>query len=337
MAPDTGELLRSAMTELGVPSNVDKRVRSYRSSISAMMGEETPRQLVEFDNFLLGELQSLDGLDPDRIGERLNDAIRDWNASTREDLYGLSPEELRDSLIKLEDLSFRDGVRVALEDPRVVSSMFVLLKSGNIDYRKGAIFTLEEAVKRDPTCLDYDQFHGIVTGPFSKEERVMLIESATEFGRMVGRMILNDATQEKGHRLVRELADSGEDTQLRVALKAYTHLSKVASERVEIGVVERGLESENDFNRETAARIVQNLAKHVPEKLPASVLETMAGDRTWAVRQVTANAMTNVWKHDPAKAEALVERMLKSGNDEKVKVAENARRAIQKKATKKAA
>ncbi len=165
----------------------------------------------------------------------------------------------------------------------------------------------------------------------------MLIENATEFGRMVGRMILNDATRDKGARLVRELADSGEDTQLRVALKAYTHLSKVASEQVEIGVVERGLQSENDFNRETASRIVQNLAKHVPEKVPASVLETMAGDRTWAVRQVTANAITNVWKHDPAMAEALIERLLRSGDAEKAKVAENAKRTLVKKAAKKSA
>lgn len=336
MARDTGDMLRDTMTEVGVPSNIDKRVRSYRSSISAMMGEESPRQLVDFDNYLLSTLQTLDGLEEDRLGERLSDAIRNWNESGREDLYGLSPEGLRDSLIKLEDLSFRDGVRVALEDPSVISSMFVLLKSGNIDYRKGAIFTLEEAVKRDPSCLDGELFSGIVTGPFSKEERIMLIENATEFGRMVGRMMLDDKMKARGDMLVRELAESGEDTQMRVVLKAFTHLSKVAAERVDVQLVQMGLDSDNDFNRETAARVVQNLAKNTPERLPLEVLEKMASDRTWAVRQVTSNAIMNVWKHEPKAAEELVSRLEASDSEEAVKVAANARKAIDKLVAKKA-
>lgn len=334
MARDTGDMLRETMAQVGVPSNIDKRVRSYRTSISAMMGEEAPKQLIDFDNYLLSTIQALDGLEEERLADRLSDAIRDWNESGRDDLYGLSPEELRDSLIKLEDLSFRDGVRVALEDPRVISSMFVLLKSGNIDYRKGAIFTLEEAVKRDPACLDTEMFTEIVQGPFSKEERIMLIENATEFGRMVGRMMLGDETRNRGEQLVRALAKSGEDTQMRVALKAFTHLSKVSPERVEVELVDAGLDSDNDFNRETAARVVQNLAKHTPERLPPSVLEKMAGDRTWAVRQVTANAIVNVWKHDPKAGEDLIARLKASGSEEKAKVAENAAKTIAKKAKK---
>jgi hypothetical protein len=330
MPRDTGETLRAALTELGVPSNLDKRVRSYRSSLSAMMGEEAPRQLLDFDNYLLSRLETLQGHAPETVADRINEAIRDWSESTREDLYGLSPEELRDALIKLEDLSFRDGVRVALEDPKVVSSMFVLLKSGNIDYRKGAIFTLEEAVKRDPSCLDIGLFRRIAQGPFSKEERIMLIENATEFGRMVGRMMLHDTTREQGEALVRDLAESGEDTQMRIALKTFTHLSKVEPDHVDVHLVARGLDSDNDFNRETAARVIQNLAKHVPGSVPESVIERMADDRTWAVRQVAANALVNLWRDDAKRADGILQRFLRSGDENRVKVAEKALQQIEK-------
>ena len=329
MPRDTGELLRATLTDMGVPANVDKRVRTYRSSLSAMMGEDSPRQLVDFDNYLLAELESVAGYEPDIVADRLNDAIRDWGEASREDLYGISTETLRDSLIKLEDLSFRDGVRVALEDPAVVTSMFVLLKSNNIDYRKGAIFTLEEAVKRDPACLQPEIFERILQGPYSKEERVMIIEHATEFGRMVGRMILQEDTRERGLRIVDDLAKSGEDTQLRIALKTYTHLSKVEPEHVDVTLAGLGLDSTNDFNRETAARVLQNLCKADARRVPDELLTQMATDRTWAVRQVAANALLNVAAHDPARARRLVERF-EAGDDSMKKVAEKARKRLDK-------
>lgn len=296
-----------------------------------MMGEENPRQLLDFDNYLLRVIEGLGPVEPQTLSERVGDAIREWSESQREDLYGLSPEELRDSLIKLEDLSFRDGVRVALEDPHVMKSMFVLLKSGNIDYRKGAIFTLEEIAKRDIRAVDRDLLHDIVTGPFTQEERIMLIENSTEFGRVLGRMILEDETRDAGDRFIRELSTSGEDTQLRLALKAFTHLSKVAPERVQVPLVVEGLGSGNDFNRETAARVIQNLAKNAPQKVTSDVLVRMAADTTWSVRQVTSNAIANLWRHDREAAENVLVQLESSGNDEQKKVAEGARKIIDKK------
>lgn len=331
MPRDTEELLRATMDQAGVPSAVDKRIRNFRTSIAAMMGEEAPKQLIDFDNHLLNTLETIGPAQPDILTERVNEAVQGWGEEQRPDLYSLSPDELRDSLIKLEDLSFRDGVRVALEDPRVVRSMFVLLKSGNIDYRKGAIFTLEEVAKRRVDAIDFDLLHQVVTGPFAKEERIMLIENSTEFGRIVGRMVLDDKTHDEGLRLVRELATSNEDTQLRVALKTFTHLSKVAPEKVDIDLVRLGLRSGNDFNRETTARIVQNLAKNAPDKVDDAILEEMASDSTWSVRQVSANALANLSKHDPARADAVADRLAASGEPERVKVAERAKKAIAKK------
>lgn len=334
---DTGELLRSAMNEMGVPASVDKRVRSFRSSLSAMMGEELPRQLVDFDTHLLRALELADDQEPTALADRLGDALHEWDAAPREDLYGLSPEDLRESLIKLEDLSFRDGVRVALEDPKVISSMFVLLKSGNIDYRKGAIFTLEEVVKKDPRAISMDFLTDLLGGPYSKEERVMLIENATEFGRMIGRMILKDTTRGQGLELVERLSTSGEDTQVRVAMKAFTHLSKVAPEEVDLELVTMGLQHDNDFNRETAARVVQNLVKHTPSRVPDDLLESMARDRTWTVRQVAVHALVNLASNDAQRAQELVGRLLSDRDPNAAKVAERAQAKVDKHAAKGAA
>jgi hypothetical protein len=331
---DTGDLLRSTMNDLGVPSSVDKRVRSFRSSLSAMMGEELPRQLVDLDTHLLRALEMADDQEPTRLADRLGDALDEWDSTGREDLYGLSPEDLRESLIKLEDLSFRDGVRVALEDPNVITSMFVLLKSGNLDYRKGAIFTLEEVVKKDPRALDIKFLQGLFQGPYSKEERVMLIENATEFGRMIGRMILKQGTRAQGLELVERLATSGEDTQVRVAMKTFTHLSKVSPEEVDVELLTLGAQHDNDFNRETAARVVQNLVKHVSDRVPDQVLETMARDRTWTVRQVAVQALGNLWTNEPDRAENLVSRLVSDKDENAVKVAERAQAQIEKKAKK---
>ncbi len=327
---DTGELLRSAMNDLGVPSSVDKRVRSFRTSLSAMMGEELPRQLVDFDTHLLRALEQADDQEPTQLADRLGDALHEWDSTQREDLYGLSPEDLRESLIKLEDLSFRDGVRVALDDPKVISSMFVLLKSGNIDYRKGAIFTLEEVVKKDPRALNIDFLQDLLSGPYSKEERVMLIENATEFGRMIGRMILKQQTRQQGLELVERLSTSGEDTQVRVAMKAFTHLSKVSPEEVDVEQVAQGAQHDNDFNRETAARVVQNLVKHVPSRVPDSVVESLARDRTWTVRQVAVHALANLAANEPERVEKILDRLRSDRDENAVKVAERAAAKIQK-------
>lgn len=335
MAPrDTGELLRSAMTDVGVPASVDKRIRSFRSSLSTMMGEELPRQLVDFDTHLLRALEMTDAQDPGELADNLGDALHEWDATPREDLYSLSPEDLRESLIKLEDLSFREGVRVALDDPKVISSMFVLLKSGNIDYRKGAIFTLEEVVKKDPAAVERDFLHELLTGPYSKEERMMLIENATEFGRMLGRMILKPQTKEQGSALVEELASSGEDTQLRVALKAFTHLSKVAPEEVDARLVAMGIQHDNDFNRETAARVIQNLVKQVPDRVSDEVLESLARDRTWTVRQVAVQALANLAAVESQRAQRLLGRLQKDRDENVAKVAERAAAKVEKQAKK---
>lgn len=325
MARNTGGLAPNprppALGKLPLPPALEKKVQTFRQSLAAIMGEPSPKPLLAFDSFIAKQLERNRRVEPAKLQELLTDSLESWRNEPREEFYGLTTEQLRESLLKLEDLSFREGVRLAMEDEKVVQSMYVLLTSGNADYRKGAIFTLEEVAKKDVEAVNFDLFRRFVLEPESKEEGIALIENATEFGRILAHMLTERATNKVAKRLMERIPRTENDGSIRVVLKAYTHLSRVNPDLVEMSFVAKELRSANDLNRETAARIVQNMCKARPAMVDGKHLDAMAHDLTWAVRQVAAHALANLAETDPKKAQDLVKKLGKEKDEGARKVA----------------
>ena len=333
MARDLGPIPpnpRPPATKMPLPPALEKKVQTFRQSLAAIMGEPNPKPLLAFDSFIAKQLERNRRVEPAKLQELVSDSLEAWRNEPREEFYGLTTEQLRESLLKLEDLSFRDGVRLAMDDTRVVQSMYVLLTSGNPDYRKGAIFTLEEVAKKDVEAINFDLFRRFVLEPASKEEGIALIENATEFGRILARMLQERSTNKVAKRLMERIPRTENDGSIRVVLKAYTHLSRVNPDLVDMTFVAKELRSANDLNRETAARIVQNMCKARPAMVDAKLLDTMAHDVTWAVRQVCAHALTNLAESDPKRASDLVKRLTKDKDEGAQKVAALAEGAVAK-------